>query len=175
VLTAWRKNIRVVSHSVNLFHALETRVRAYLSCNAPRLKPSPFATGGGLVGLFPQTKLQAPSHCNMKHYKSVEFLSIFRMSTPLHKRKDPLLKTFWRRFYQNTLARWIWPRRPEHNTREYGPPEQTAQIRAQRRLPWTSERFFSGWGSSSGICRGAAKNIFSSGEGNSGEILFHQL
>jgi len=34
----------------------------------------------------------------MKHYKSVEFLSIFRMSSPPHKRKAPLLKTFWRRF-----------------------------------------------------------------------------
>jgi len=30
----------------------------------------------------------------MKQYKSVEFLSIFRMSRPPHKRKAPLLKTF---------------------------------------------------------------------------------
>jgi len=29
----------------------------------------------------------------MKHYKSVEFLSIFRISSPPHKRKSPLLKT----------------------------------------------------------------------------------
>jgi len=34
----------------------------------------------------------------MKHYKSKEILSIFRMSSLLHKRKAPLLKTFWRRF-----------------------------------------------------------------------------
>jgi len=30
----------------------------------------------------------------MKHYKSVELLSIFEMSSPPHKRKAPLLKTF---------------------------------------------------------------------------------
>jgi len=42
----------------------------------------------------------------MKHNKSVEFLSIFRMSSlpaqtqiPPHKRKTPLLKTFWWRFW----------------------------------------------------------------------------
>jgi len=42
----------------------------------------------------------------MKHYKSVEILSIFRVSSPLaqtlsppHKRKAPLLKTFWWRFW----------------------------------------------------------------------------
>jgi len=41
----------------------------------------------------------------MTHYKSVEFLSIFRMSSPPahtrstpRKRKVPLLKTSWRRF-----------------------------------------------------------------------------
>jgi len=30
----------------------------------------------------------------MKHYKSVEFLSIFRMSSPPGQRIAPLLKTF---------------------------------------------------------------------------------
>jgi len=34
----------------------------------------------------------------VKHYKSVECLSIFRVSSPPQKRKAPLLKTFWRRF-----------------------------------------------------------------------------
>jgi len=29
----------------------------------------------------------------MKHYKSVAFLSIFRMRSPLHKRKTPCLKS----------------------------------------------------------------------------------
>jgi len=38
----------------------------------------------------------------MKHFKSVQILSNFRMSSPLHKRKEPLLKTFWRRFCTNT-------------------------------------------------------------------------
>jgi len=42
----------------------------------------------------------------MKLYKSVEFLSIFKMSSPSaqtqsppQKCKAPLLKTFWRRFW----------------------------------------------------------------------------
>jgi len=30
----------------------------------------------------------------MKHYKSVELLSTFRMSSPQQKQKAPLLKTF---------------------------------------------------------------------------------
>ena len=35
----------------------------------------------------------------MKHCNSVELDQMFRMSSPLHKRKDPpQLKTFWRRF-----------------------------------------------------------------------------
>jgi len=34
----------------------------------------------------------------MKYYKSVEFLSNFTMSSPLHKRKVSLLKIFWLRF-----------------------------------------------------------------------------
>jgi len=45
----------------------------------------------------------------MKHYKSAEFLSIFRILSPLHKRKShpqkrkaPLLKTFWRRFWSSS-------------------------------------------------------------------------
>jgi len=44
----------------------------------------------------------------MKHYKSLEIFSIFKVSTPPHKpkappqkRKVPLLKTFWRRFWFN--------------------------------------------------------------------------
>jgi len=37
----------------------------------------------------------------MKHYKSVAFLSIFRLSSPPHKSKAPLLKTFWQRFWFN--------------------------------------------------------------------------
>jgi len=35
----------------------------------------------------------------VKHYESVEFLLIFTISSPPHKRKAPLLKTFWRRFW----------------------------------------------------------------------------
>jgi len=34
-------------------------------------------------GLAPKTKLQAPPNWIMKHYKSVDFLSNFRMWTPM--------------------------------------------------------------------------------------------
>ena len=59
-----------------------------------------------LVGLSPQTKLQDPTNWDMKHYKSVEFLSNLNVKPPLHrrkappshKRKVPLFTTFWRRF-----------------------------------------------------------------------------
>ena len=49
----------------------------------------------------------------MKHYKSVEFLSIFRMSSlpaqckaPRQKRKAPL-KTFWQRFWNVMLSEML--------------------------------------------------------------------
>jgi len=35
----------------------------------------------------------------MKHYNLVEFLSIFRMSSPPAQTQSPLLKTFWQRFW----------------------------------------------------------------------------
>jgi len=38
----------------------------------------------------------------MKHFKSVEFCQILECQATLHKRKAPLLKTFWRRFCINT-------------------------------------------------------------------------
>jgi len=41
----------------------------------------------------------------MKHYKSVDFLSIFKMPSFLHKRKACLLKTFWRRFCLDCLLK----------------------------------------------------------------------
>ena len=55
---------------------------------------SPVATGGvgALVGLAPPEQSSKPPNWNMKHYKSVEFLSIFRMSSSPNKRKAPLLK-----------------------------------------------------------------------------------
>ena len=37
---------------------------------------------GALVGLAPQNKAPSPPIWNMIHYKSVEFLSIYRMSSP---------------------------------------------------------------------------------------------
>ena len=43
-----------------------------------RCPTSPVATGGASVGLALQTKLQAPPNWNVKHYKSVEFLSILQ-------------------------------------------------------------------------------------------------
>ena len=66
-------------------------------------------TTGAFVGLSPHTKLQDPPNWNMKHYTSVEFLPIFRMSSPPvqtqsspQNRKTRLLKTFWRRFWQRS-------------------------------------------------------------------------
>jgi len=58
---------------------------------------------GGLLRVkSPQTKLQAPLNWDMKHYKWVEFLSIFGMSSPpTAQTQSPLLKTFWPRF-------WLW-------------------------------------------------------------------
>ena len=60
---------------------------------------------GGAFGDLAPNKTPSPPNWNMKHYKSVECSSIFRMSSPTHKpksppqkRKAPLLKTFWRRF-----------------------------------------------------------------------------
>ena len=66
-----------------------------------QLPVSPVATGG----LNRANKASSPPNWNTKHYKSVEILSIFGVSSPPHKpkappqkRKPPLLKTFWRRF-----------------------------------------------------------------------------
>jgi len=37
----------------------------------------------------------------------------FSMSSPLHKRKAPVLKTFWRRFWSTFLHGWMkWLRGP---------------------------------------------------------------
>jgi len=47
--------------------------------------------GGSLAGLSPQTKLQDPPNWNLKHSKSVEFLSIFIVKRLLHERKAPPL------------------------------------------------------------------------------------
>jgi len=44
---------------------------------------SPVATGGrGFSGLNPPNKAPSPPNWNVKHYKLVEFLSIFRISSP---------------------------------------------------------------------------------------------
>jgi len=47
---------------------------------------------GALVGLATQTKLE-PLNRNMKHCKSVEFLSIFRMSSPPAQKQSPTIET----------------------------------------------------------------------------------
>ena len=60
-----------------------------LHAHPVRGEPSPT---GGLSP--PQTKLQAPPNWNMKHYKSVEFLSIFRMSSPPHRNAKPPIENF---------------------------------------------------------------------------------
>jgi len=43
----------------------------------------------------------------MKHYKSVGFGQISKFQAPLHKRKAPLLKTFWRRFWFGIITVFI--------------------------------------------------------------------
>jgi len=48
--------------------------------------PSP---RGCFWGFAPQIKLQAPQNWNMKHYKSVGFLSIFRVSAPPRRNAKP--------------------------------------------------------------------------------------
>ena len=59
---------------------------------------------GGFGGLsHPQTKLQAPPNWNMKHYKLVEFLSNLNVKSPLNERTAPLLTTFWRRFWYQSM------------------------------------------------------------------------
>ena len=56
---------------------------------------------GSLVGLSSQTKLQARSDWNMKHYISVEFLSNLNVKPPpcTNVKPPPLLTTSWRRFH----------------------------------------------------------------------------
>jgi len=49
-------------------------------------------------GLIPPNNAPRPPKLNYAHYKLVEFLSYFRMSSSPEKRKSPLLKTFWRQF-----------------------------------------------------------------------------
>ena len=61
------------------------------------IRTSPVATGC-FWGL-------SPPNWNMKHYKSVEILSIFRVSSPPQKRKASVLKTFWRRFCSEQACR----------------------------------------------------------------------
>ena len=49
---------------------------------------SPVATGG-FWGFNPPNKALSPPKWNMKHYKQIEILSIFRVSSPPHKPKAP--------------------------------------------------------------------------------------
>jgi len=43
----------------------------------------------------------------MKHDKLVKFSSNLNVKPPLHKRKAPLLTTFWRRFWSVHLLRFF--------------------------------------------------------------------
>ena len=61
------------------------------------LRTSSIATGG-LWCPYPHTKLQAPQIEIWNTINQYSFYQIFRMSSPLNKRKSPLLKTFWRWF-----------------------------------------------------------------------------
>ena len=59
----------------------------YICRSLHALPTTPRRHGGALVGLAPRNK--APSSPKLKHYKSEEFLSIFRMSSSPRKRKCP--------------------------------------------------------------------------------------
>ena len=72
--------------------ACEECCRCMQRCWFPQTLPYSPAAMGSLVGVAPQTKLQAPRNWNMKHFKSVEFLSNFRMSSPLTQTWAP----YWR-------------------------------------------------------------------------------
>ena len=52
---------------------------------------SPVAMGA-FGGLSPPNKAPIPPNWNMRHYESVEFLSIFALTSPPHKRKAPYWK-----------------------------------------------------------------------------------
>jgi len=54
---------------------------------------SPLATGG-FGGLIPQNKTSRPINWNMKHCKSVEFLSIFIMSSDPFTNVKPTIEDF---------------------------------------------------------------------------------
>jgi len=63
-------------------------------------------------GLSPPNKAPRPPNWNLKHYWSVEFLSLFNVKPPLHERKAPphkrkalLLMTFWWRF---CVGSWVF-------------------------------------------------------------------
>jgi len=66
-------------------------------------RPSPKGTFGGLA---PPNTAPSPPKLNYEAYKSMKFLSHFRMSSPppLNKRKAPLLNTFWRRFWSGRVG-----------------------------------------------------------------------
>jgi len=72
----------------------ETRIRQMLYCCVP----VPLLRGA-FGGLAPPNNALSPPNWNMEHYKSFEFLSVFRVSSPPHRPKNPLLKTSWQRFY----------------------------------------------------------------------------
>jgi len=86
------------------------QIERYQTCSILRqvcyICASPVATGGFWGLAPPQTKLQVPPNWNIKHYKSNEFLKIFRLSSPPAQtqsppaeKQTPLLKTFWRWFW----------------------------------------------------------------------------
>jgi len=55
---------------------------------------SPVATGRILGAYPPQTKLQASPNWNVKHYKSVQFLLIFGVSSPPAETQSPPIENF---------------------------------------------------------------------------------
>jgi len=106
------RNVRGTCSSIEMLK--EYMARENLRTPVLNLNPVP-SLQGSFGGLSPPNKAPSPPNWNMKRYKPVEFLSIFRMSshpaqtqTLPQKRKAPLLKSFWRRFCLNLGGLLLW-------------------------------------------------------------------
>ena len=58
---------------------------------------------GALWDLSLSNRAPSPPNWNKEHYKPVEFCQFLECQNHLYKRKDPLLKALWRRFWSDEL------------------------------------------------------------------------
>jgi len=90
--------------------------------------------GWALVGLATQTKLQAPNW-NVKHYKSVELLSVFRMSSAPAQTQSPPI--------ENVLATALSLLIHLLPTRRQSYPNETRVVILTCVVAWPAQKF--GW------------------------------